>query len=80
MTDQLKLPRIIPGLGENLDTILWRGYVARVRCQLCGCEVGARVVASIQGGSPDTMSMTDLSFWLAHFASQHPGVAVEAEL
>jgi len=82
--DQLKLPRTVPGLGDNLLTVTRpAANVARVRCVICGCEVGCRVVASVKGGNRDTMSLTDFAFWLAHFQSRHPGVLppeVEAEL
>ena len=72
MIDQLKLPRTVLDLGDNLETVLWRGYVARVKCRLCGCEVGSRVVASVPGGYKDTMDQLTFQFWLAHFQAEHP--------
>jgi len=71
--DQLKLPRCVPGLGDNLLTVTRpAANVARVRCVICGCEVGCLVVPSIADGDRDMMSPLDFQFWLAHFASQHP--------
>ena len=71
--DQLKLPRCVPGLDDNLLTVTRpAANVARVRCVICGCEVGCRVVASTVGGEPNTMDYFSFQFWLAHFASQHP--------
>jgi len=71
--DQLKLPRTVPGLGENLLTVARpASWTARLRCQLCGCEVGSRVVASVPGGYKDTMDQLTFQFWLAHFQTEHP--------
>ena len=71
--DQLKLPRTVPGLGENLLTVSRPAAgVARVRCQLCGCEVGCRVIQPRTGGP--MMSETDVTFWLSHMTGQHPEV------
>lgn len=85
MIDQLKLPRTVPGLGDNLLTVAWvkSVNVARVRCQLCDAEVGCRVVAETEDGNFTTMDQFSFQFWLAHFQGQHPGVLpteVEAEL
>ena len=79
--DQLKMPRTIPGLGDNLLTVspILAG-VARVRCQVCGVDehgadrtaVGCRVVAGTVGGNLDTIAQFDFQFWLTHFAINHP--------
>ena len=70
--DQLKLPRAVPGLGDNLLIIARpAAWSARVRCQVCGEEQGCRVVPGIRGNPPDTMDGFSFHFWLAHFQSQH---------
>jgi len=71
--DQLKLPRCVPGLGENLATVARpASWSARIRCQICGEEQGCRVVSERRGNPPDTMDSFSFHFWLAHFQSQHP--------
>ena len=71
--DQLKLPRCVPGLGDNLLTVARpASWLARVRCRICGEEQGCRVVSGIRGNPPDTTDGFSFHFWLAHFQSQHP--------
>lgn|GEM_PF-4992914 len=82
--DQLKLPRTVPGLGDNLLIIARpAAWSARVRCQVCGEGQGCRVVAAVRGNPPDTMDGFSFHFWLAHFQSQHPDLLppeIRAEL
>ena len=92
MIDKLLLPRTIAGLGDNLLTIARPASgIARVRCmvkvnddgEVCGLEVGCRVVAERVGGERNTMDGVSFQFWLAHFLSQHPDLLpakVRAEL
>ena len=71
--DQLKLPRTVPGLGENLLTVARPfSWLARVRCQICGEEQGCRVLSERTGNPPDTMDGLSFHFWLAHFQRHHP--------
>ena len=70
--DQLKLPRAVPGLGDNLLTFARpSSWLARVRCKVCGLELGCRAVPSTRNGAPDTMDGLSFHFWLAHFQNQH---------
>lgn len=82
--DQLRLPRAVPGLGDNLLTVSRPAeWDARVRCKVCGEEQGCRVVTSFVGGSRDTMDQFSFQYWLAHFQVHHPDLLppeVRAEL
>ena len=84
MIDQLKMPRTIAGLGDNLLTVARpMSWGARVQCKVCGLEVGCRVVAERVGGERNMMDQFSFMFWLAHFLSQHPDLLpaeVRAEL
>ena len=71
--DQVKLPRAVVGLGENLDTVRWHGESAcDVRCRVCGIVVGCLVPCQRPGVERKMMSLTDYHFWLHHFQAMHP--------